>query len=114
MGQFILARCDRVLFLLIPRLIPIEAMLNMLSGIPSLKFWSAINMYSIKRPILSLPTMHIVCAYDSWWLWAILPSTTLNKTNKEYPSWMTNYQKLSKWRDRVFSFEMTTPEMQHM
>ena len=58
--------------------------------------------------------MHIVCAYDSWWPWVMPQSTTMNKTNKEYSSWTTNYRKLSKWRDREFWFEMTILEIQHM
>ena len=47
----------------------IEAILRMLLGILSQKFLSAINVYSIKRQILSLRMTHIVYAYDLWWQW---------------------------------------------
>ena len=91
----------------------LEAIQKMSSDIPFQKFLSAINMCLIKRRLLFSETMRIHFVFDSMSLWETHQSTT-NRMNRECSSWMTNYLKHLKWRDKGSWYGMTILEIQHM
>src|SRR5277367_5924419 len=116
MGQFFLAGRHRVLFPPLATTVVdmgVEAIQRMSSGIPFQKFLSAINMYLIKLHLLFSETMLIHFVFDSMSLWETHQSTT-NRMNRESSSWMTNYPKHSKWRDKGSLYGTTILEIQHM